>query len=92
MRPFGGGPGATGFCDGEALAGGDALIDVKDPVLTAVKPLAGGVGLGVLAVPFRSLLDNGVSCGLVESDGVAPFVGKCPLEWLWGRLGTGGTF
>lgn len=86
MRPFvvGAGAGATGFCEGDSLTGGDdALTDVKPPVLIAVKPLAGGVGAGVLAVPFKSLLDNVVSCGLVESEVVAPLVAECaPLEWL----------
>lgn len=56
------------------------MVDAKLAVLTAVKPLAGGVGLGVLAVLFSSFVD---SCGLVASDGVAPLVGTCvPLEWL----------
>ena len=55
------GASATGFCDGEILLGGDVLIEVKLLVLTAVKPLAGGAELSVLAVPLRSLLDKVVS-------------------------------
>ena len=53
------------------------MIEVKLLVLICGPAPVEGGGLGDRAVPFRSLLDKVVSCGLAGSDMEAPLVDGC---------------